>query len=73
MSGREVRTPGTGGVGVGAGLDDSVARNPGRVTIEVGESGAALAMALALRLSHDRGGVRVPFPIDGRTFTVDSR
>jgi ABC-type glycerol-3-phosphate transport system substrate-binding protein len=32
------------GNGVKAGLDDFVARNPGRVTIEVGESGAALAM-----------------------------
>jgi predicted dehydrogenase len=39
---------------------------------EVGAA-RALEMALALRLSHDRGGVRVPFPIDDRTLTVDSR
>src|SRR5262245_29886398 len=46
------------GNGVKAGLDDYVARNPGRVTIEAGENGAALAMekikaALAAAVAPD--------------------
>ena len=49
------------GNGVKAGLDDYGARNPGRVTIEVGENGAALAMeklkaALAAAVAPDLYG-----------------
>ena len=49
------------GNGVKAGLDDDVARNPGRVTIEAGENGAVLAMeklkaALAAAVAPDLYG-----------------
>jgi predicted dehydrogenase len=50
-----------------------VLEHGGQTSCNEVDAARALEMALALRLSHHRGGVRVPFPIDDRTLTVDSR